>query len=160
MDAGLFVLRMLGVVYALHGFQKLFGWFGGGGLDGTASWFDSIGFRPGRRAAIMAGASEVLGGLGIAVGLLVPIAAAAVLGTMTVAAKVNHEDNGFWSAKKGWEYNLALMLWAAGLAMTGPGAWSLGHLLSFEIASPAVGAAAIVVGIGGGLAQLAARQDV
>lgn len=100
-DAGLLLLRVLvGVTFALHGFQKLLGWFGGGGLDGTAAWFASLGFGSGRSAAVMAGSGEVVGGLGLAAGLLTPLAAAAMAGTMTTAALVNNAEAGFWSVQR------------------------------------------------------------
>lgn len=156
-DAGLLVLRVIGVTFAGHGFQKLFGWFGGGGLDATAAWFDSLGFH-GRRAAVLAGLSEIAGGLGLATGTFTPLAAAAVVGTMTVAAIVAHADNGFWSANNGWELNFVLAVWAVGLATAGPGRWSVDHALGLDLASPLAGALALLLGVAGAAAQLATRD--
>src|SRR5690348_1821338 len=83
MEVGLLVLRVVvGAFFAAHGAQKLFGWFGGYGLAGTGGFFESMGFRPGRAMAAVAGFSEFAGGLGIALGLLTPLAAAAVIGVM------------------------------------------------------------------------------
>jgi putative oxidoreductase len=125
-DTGLLVLRLgVGVPFALHGFQKLLGWFGGGGLTSTAAWFASLGFGTGRVAAVMAGTGEIAGGLGLALGLLTPFAAAAVIGTMTTAAFLNNAQHGFWSVAKGWELNGYLIVVATALAVAGPGAVSL-----------------------------------
>ncbi len=159
-DLGLLVLRVLvGVTFSLHGFQKLFGWFGGGGLTGTARWFASLGFGDGRVAAVMAGLSEVGGGLGLALGLLTPFAAAAMIGTMTTAALVNRASKGFWSADNGWELNGYLIVVAATVALAGPGAYSLDALLGLEaLSGPLPGLAAIVVGIGLGTLRWRTRD--
>jgi len=125
-DLGLLLLRVgVGVTFSLHGMQKLFGWFGGAGRARTATWFASLGFGDGRSAALLAGVSELLGGLGLALGLGTPLAAAAVAGTMTTAALVNRAAHGFWSVDKGWELNGYLIVVAASLAVTGPGTLSL-----------------------------------
>ncbi len=148
-DTGLLVLRVLvGVTFSLHGFQKLFGWFGGGGLTGTAGWFRSLGFGDGRAAALLAGGGEVAGGLGLALGLLTPLAALAMIGTMTTAALVNRADNGFWSVSKGWELNGYLIVVAATVAITGPGAYSLDAWFGLDgWSGPGVGLAVTVVGV-------------
>jgi putative oxidoreductase len=159
-DLGLLVLRVLvGVTFSLHGFQKLFGWFGGGGLDGTASWFASLGFGRGRAAAVMAGGSEVVGGLGLALGLLTPLAAAAMIGTMTTAAFVNNAEKGFWSAGNGWELNGYLVVVAVAVAITGPGAYSVDAWLGLDDLSGAVpGLLAAVVGVGFGWTRWVTRR--
>jgi putative oxidoreductase len=150
-DLGLLLLRVLvGVTFSLHGFQKLFGWFGGGGLTGTAGWFRSLGFGDGRVAALLAGTSEIAGGLGLALGLLTPLASAAVIGTMTVAALVNRAEHGFWSVDKGWELNGYLIAVAWALATTGPGAYSFDAALGLGLAGPVPGLLALVAGVGGG----------
>jgi putative oxidoreductase len=147
-DAGLLLLRVLvGVTFSLHGFQKLFGWFGGGGFDGTARWFASLGFGDGRAATAMAGASEIAGGLGLALGLLTPLAAAAMVGVMTVAGLVNRAEGGFWSASKGWELNGYLVVIAWAVATTGPGRFSLDHLLGVPI-PVGIGAGLLVLSLG------------
>ncbi len=160
LDLGLLVLRVLvGVTFSLHGFQKLFGWFGGGGLDGTSKWFASLGFGDGRLAAVMAGGSEVVGGLGLATGLLTPFAAAAMIGTMTTAALVNNASKGFWSAGNGWELNGYLIVIPTAVAITGPGAYSLDAVLGLELLSgPLPGLAAFVAGVGLGYARWATRD--
>lgn len=159
-DVGLLVLRVLvGVPFSLHGFQKLLGWFGGGGLDGTARWFASLGFGDGRVAARLAGSGEVAGGLGLAVGLLTPAAAVAMIGTMTTAALVNNAEHGFWSASKGWELNGYLIVVATAVAITGPGALSLDAALGLErLAGPATGLLALLVGTGLGWLRWVTRS--
>lgn len=155
-DLGLLVLRVgVGVVFSLHGFQKLFGWFGGGGFQGTARWFASLGFGDGRAAAALAGTSEIAGGIGLALGLLTPAAAAAVVGVMTVAAFVNHAAKGFWSAGNGWELNYYLMIVALALAVTGPGALSVDASLGIDdLGTPLLrGALVLVLGVGLGAAR-------
>ncbi len=158
-DAGLLVLRVcVGVTFSLHGFQKLFGWFGGGGLDGTAGWFRSLGLGDGRVAAVLAGVGEVAGGLGLALGLLTPLAAAAMIGTMTVAAYVNAAENGFWSVSKGWELNGYLIAVAWAVATTGPGRYSLDALLALPVPSGvAPGLAALALGVGAGTLRWTTR---
>ncbi|MFA9445750.1 DoxX family protein [Egicoccus sp. AB-alg6-2] len=152
-DAGLLLIRVLvGTVFAAHGFQKLFGWFGGGGFGATAGWFASLGFGNGRAAAAMAGATEIAGGLGLAVGLFTPLAAAGVIGVMTVAAYQNATSKGFWSAGNGWELNYYLIAVAFGLAVSGPGGWSLDAAFGWVVAGVGPGLAAL--GLGAGLGTL------
>ncbi len=149
-DAGLLLLRVLvGVTFSLHGFQKLLGWFGGGGVAGTSRWFASLGFGDGRLATLLAGGSEVAGGLALAAGLLTPLAAAAMIGTMTTAALVNNAEHGFWSAAKGWELNGYLIVVAWAVATTGPGRFSLDHAFGLASWSGVVpGLLALVAGVG------------
>ena len=156
LDLGLLVLRLgVGLPFALHGFQKLFGWFDGGGFRRTSGWFASLGFGDGRAATLLAGTGEIVGGLGLATGLLTPLAAAAVAGTMTTAAFVNNAENGYWSVAKGWELNGYLVVVAAALAVAGPGALSLDALLDVPGLlgvglDGVLGAAAVTVGVLGG----------
>jgi putative oxidoreductase len=133
-DVGLLAIRVgVGGTLFAHGAQKLFGWFGGGGLDGTATMFDSIGFTPGKANAVAAGLGEAGGGALLALGLATPAAGAAVAGTMAVAASM-HADNGFFAQGGGLEYPAVLGLVAGALALTGPGTLSLdsatGHNLN------------------------------
>jgi putative oxidoreductase len=164
-DLALLLLRVgVGGTFSMHGFQKLLGWFGGGGLRATSRWFASLGFGDGRRAALMAGTAEVFGGLGLALGFMTPLAAAAVAGTMTTAAFVNRAEHGFWSVDKGWELNGYLIVVAASLAVAGPGRYSLDAWfdLSTRLGSPidgAVGLALVGVGILGGWARWATRRQ-
>lgn len=127
-DAGLLTLRLvLGLAIATHGAQKLFGWFGGNGLDGTAQFFTSVGYPAGRTMAVVGGLSEALGGLGLALGLLTPLAGAAVLGTMLNVLAVTWEDGFF--APEGFEYAVVLAAGAACLTLTGPGRYAADRLL-------------------------------
>jgi putative oxidoreductase len=159
-DAGLLLLRVLvGVTFSLHGFQKLFGWFGGGGFAGTSRWFASLGFGDGRAATAMAGGSEIAGGLGVAFGLMTPLAAAAVIGVMTVAGLVNRAEGGFWSASKGWELNGYLVVVAWAVATTGPGRFSLDHLLGLPVPVGVLpGLVALAVGVAGASLRWATRD--
>src|SRR3954469_2702578 len=126
MDLALLVLRVVvGLFFAGHGAQKLFGSFGGHGLAGTAGFFDSIGMRPGRRNAMAAGWSEFLGGVLLVLGLLSPLAAVLIISVMTVAILTVHAKNGPWVTDSGWEYNAVLMAVAFTVAGAGPGEISL-----------------------------------
>jgi putative oxidoreductase len=128
MPEGLLIIRLVvgGLLFA-HGTQKLFGWYGGYGLEGAAGFFDSLGFRPGRRMAMVAGLSEAVGGALLVLGLLTPLGAAMILGTMIAAASV-HAPQGLWSTNGGYELPLINAIVAAGLAFTGAGSASIDHL--------------------------------
>src|SRR6059036_3404555 len=107
MDAGLLVARgVFGLVIAAHGSQKLFGWFGGYGLTGTGGFFEGLGFRPGRFFAAVAGAAEWGGGILLAFGLFEPLAAAAIVAVMIVAAGSVHWSHGLFAASNGIELPL------------------------------------------------------
>ena len=132
-DLGLLALRVgLGGTLVAHGAQKLFGWFGGRGLEQTGATFERLGFRPGNLNAIAAGLGEAGGGALLAAGLGTPGAAAAVAGTMIVASST-HIEHGFFNSKGGFEYPAVLGLSAAALALTGPGTLSLDHLLGHRL---------------------------
>ena len=153
MNTGLLVLRLvLGLLLVGHGSQKLFGLFGGHGIAGTGGWFHSVGFRPGRTMALVAGTSEAGAGLLLALGLLTPIASAAVIGTLVVAASV-HLAAGLWGQNGGYELSLLYIVGAAALAFTGPGSWSLDSAFGLDgFAGTTWGVAAVVVGVLAGLA--------
>ncbi|MFJ5674701.1 DoxX family protein [Streptomyces sp. NPDC093097] len=146
-DAGLFVLRLvLGLTMAAHGAQKLFGWFGGGGLDGTAQFFTASGYPSGKVMAVFAGLAETLGGLGLVLGLLTPLAAAAVVGTMINALAVKW-GGGFF-APEGVEYELLIVGGAAALGLAGPGRFAIDRLLPVVRAHRLMyGAGALVLGV-------------
>jgi putative oxidoreductase len=149
MKLGLTALRgAIGGLFVGHGTQKLFGWFGGRGPAATAQMFDSIGLRPGQRHATAAGAAEAGGGALLALGLLTPAAAAALIGTMATAIRKVHFKNGPWATQGGYEYNLVLIMALLALADMGPGDLSLDHALGIEIKGPLVALAAL----GGGIA--------
>jgi putative oxidoreductase len=129
-DLGLLALRLvLGLLFVGHGAQKLFGWFGGYGLAGTGTFMESIGLRPGKQMAALAGLSEVLGGLLFIVGLFQPLAALMIGGAMLIAIAKVHGKNGLWVQNNGYEYNLVLLVLAIALALLGPGALSLAATL-------------------------------
>jgi putative oxidoreductase len=159
MDLALLVLRIVvGLLFVGHGAQKLFGAFGGGGLERTAGMFDNIGLQPGGLQARIAGTAEFTGGALLALGLLTPFAAAAVIAVMTAAVLTVHLPNGIWNTNKGYEYNLVLVATAFALTGIGPGAWSLDHALSLNLNGAGWALAALAVGlIGGGAAMLSGR---
>src|SRR2546423_6955183 len=110
MDLVLFALRVVvGLLFVGHGTQKLFGWFGGYGLAGTAGFFEGIGLRPGRVHAAAGGLAEAGGGALLALGLLTPIGAAAIVAAMTVALIVVHFSKGVWISDGGYEYHPGLI---------------------------------------------------
>jgi putative oxidoreductase len=147
---GLAVLRwIVGALFFGHGTQKLFGWFGGHGLEGTAGFFENLGLRPGRRHATAAGAAEAGGGTLLALGLLTPAAAAALIGTMFTAIRKVHFAKGPWATDGGYEYNLVLMAVMVALADVGPGEFSLDHALGTEVKGPLVALLALAGGIAG-----------
>ena len=127
---GLLLIRLvMGLTFAAHGSQKLFGWFGGYGVEGTAGFFESIGLKPGKALAVLAGAGELLSGLFFAAGLLTPLAAAAMVVIMVVAIMTVTGQNGYWITANGTEYNIAIIAVAVGVALTGPGAYALDKLI-------------------------------
>jgi putative oxidoreductase len=130
MEWGLLILRVIvGLLFAGHAMQKLAGWFGGYGISGTGGYFESIGIKPGRLMASLAGLGELIGGLLFAVGLLTPLAAVLIAGTMLVAIVKVHGQNGLWVTQNGYEYNLVLMVIAIAVGLTGPGDFSLDSAL-------------------------------
>jgi len=126
MDTGLLIIRLVvGILFIGHGAQKLFGWFGGYGLKGTGGWLESIGLKPGVLMAFLAGAGELVGGLLFAAGIFTWAGAALITITMLVATFTVHWKNGLWSTQNGFEYNLVLIAAAIGVALIGPGAYTL-----------------------------------
>lgn len=139
----------LGAVLVSHGAQKLFGAFGGAGIDGTAQGMHAMGFRPGRRNAVLAGVGEAGSGAALALGLATPIAGAGAATTMGVASSV-HTPNGFFNADGGLELPAFLGFSAAMFALGGPGPVSLDHATGHVLDRPwlrAVALAAVPVAI-------------
>lgn len=125
------VLRVvIGVTMCAHGYQKF---FLGGRIPGTAGWFEFLGMKKGsgRQHALMAASTEIGSGVLMAFGLLTPLAAAAFVGVMFVAAFM-HRDHGFFVFKEGFEYNLVLATIAVTLATTSPGRWSLDDAINLS----------------------------
>jgi putative oxidoreductase len=161
MDIGLLLLRLtVGLTLAAHGAQKLFGRFGGPGLDGTGQFFEMIGFLPGRPHALMAGLAETGGGLFLALGLLTPLASALLVSVMFVAAVTVHIKKGFFAQNGGYEYTLVLGIAALSVAFTGPGSLSLDALLGHYLSSTLWGAAALLVAVLGAVVALVQRRPV
>lgn len=128
--AGALILRLpVGAVLTAHGAQKLFGWFGGYGLEGTGQWMASQGFTPGYLMALLAGSAEFFGGMALILGLLTRPAAAVVAFTMAMAMTV-HLPNGLFVSNNGYEYALTLLAAAAALTALGGGSLSVDRLLS------------------------------
>jgi putative oxidoreductase len=124
-----------GAIFAAHGAQKLFGWFGGYGLDGTAGWMASIGLEPGMLMASLAGGAEFFGGLLLIIGLLVRPAALVLAATMVVAIVSVHLQNGLFLAKNGYEFGLALLVITLGLVFRGAGSLSVDRALHAKLAN-------------------------
>ena len=154
-DIGVLVLRVVfGVFLAAHGYNKF---FGGGRLKGTAGWFGSMGMKWPKWQARIAASTEVSAGLLFAIGLLTPLAAAGMIAIMLVAIWAEHWKVGFFvfRPKQGWEYCMSIAVLALVVATMGPGRWSVDHGLDIAFKSWWGAATAAVVGIGGGLLQLA-----
>jgi putative oxidoreductase len=153
MNVGLFLIHLsVGGLVAAHGTQKLFGWFGGRGLDGTARMMDSLGLKPARPMARASGAAELVGGLMLVLGFLTPVGAAIVAGNMLVAARTAHAGKGAWNANGGWEYVLMIAAVAIGLAVNGAGTWSLDNAIGWNAFGLWWGIASLAFALlGGGL---------
>ena len=124
------VLRVpVGLILAAHGAQKLFGWFGGYGLEGTGQWMASIGLEPGYLMALLAGGAEFFGGLALAMGLLTRPAALVSALTMLVAIFAVHFSNGLFMSNNGYEYALTLFAVTVALTIQGGGRVSLDSAL-------------------------------
>ncbi|QHF03948.1 DoxX family membrane protein [Pseudomonas asturiensis] len=128
---GLTVLRVIvGIAFIAHGSQKLFGAFGGYGLEGTAQYMESLGLTPGYLMALLSGGAEFFGGLGLLLGLLARPAAALVTVLLLVAIFTVHISHGFFMANNGYEYALALLGGALAVLIEGAGRLSLDRLIA------------------------------
>ncbi len=144
-DIGLLILRLaVGGLLAGHGSQKLFGWFGGPGLKGTAGWLESLGLKPGTPWATAASASEFGGGVLTTLGLLHPLGPLGTMGTMIMATAKAHWGKPIWASKGGAELPVINMATALALTLTGPGRFSLDHVLGIRLPRTLVIAIAIV----------------
>jgi putative oxidoreductase len=134
-NAGLsaLILRVpLGLILAAHGAQKLFGWFGGFGLEGTGKWMGSIGFEPGYLMALLAGSTEFFGGIALILGLLTRPAALATAFAMVMAMTV-HLGNGLFVSKNGYEFALILAAACLSLAFSGAGKYSIDQIFATKL---------------------------
>jgi len=132
MAYGLLLLRVVagGTLFA-HGAQKLFGWFGGGGIRGTAGFMEKLGFRAPLVVAFLAALGEA-GGLSFALGFLTPLAALGIVVVMLTAVGVVHWSKGFFNTSGGYEFNLALLAIALAVTATGPGRFSLDRAIGWD----------------------------
>ena len=120
----------VGIIFTAHGAQKLFGLFGGYGLEGTGQWMASIGLAPGYLMALLAGGAEFFGGLALIVGLLVRPASAVLAFAMLVAIFSVHIGNGLFMSNNGYEFALALLAVSVSLVISGAGRASLDDVLA------------------------------
>ncbi|MFJ5528719.1 DoxX family protein [Streptomyces sp. NPDC093261] len=147
-DGGLLLLRLVfGLLMAGHGARKLFGIFGGEGLTATGDYFASLGFHPGTVFALVGGLSEFLGGLGLALGLLTPLASAALIGVMINAMATVTSAHGLWETEGGMEYSIGIAAVALAVAALGPGRLSFDRF--FPWARGGWVPAAFALGLGG-----------
>ncbi len=128
---GALALRIpVGIIFAAHGAQKLFGWFGGYGLEGTGQWMDSIGLSPGYLMALLAGGAEFFGGLVLIIGLLVRPASAVLAFAMLIAIFSVHIGNGLFMSNNGYEFGLALLAVSVSLVFSGAGRASIDRAIA------------------------------
>jgi len=128
---GITALRVLvGIIFAAHGSQKLFGLFGGGGLAGTAQYMESLGLHPGTLMALLSGSAEFFGGVALIVGLLVRPAAVVLIATLVVAIFSVHIHNGLFMANNGYEFALALLGGAVAVLIEGAGPASVDRAIT------------------------------
>ncbi len=150
-DLGLLILRLVvGLILFGHGAQKLLGWFGGYGMKGTAGWLGSIGLQPATFWAFMAGLSEAAGGLLLALGFLNPLGSLGIIAAMTTAILKVHWGKGLWNSKGGSELPLTNIAVAVGVALVGPGAYSVDALLGTRLPEPITiiaGLVLVVIGV-------------
>jgi putative oxidoreductase len=149
-DMGLLILRLVvGLIIAAHGAQKLFGWFSGPGLQGITGWLGAMGLRPAPLWAFVAGISEFVGGLLVALGLLTPVGSLCIVGSMTMAIILVHWDKGLWNTNGGIELPLTNLTVALSLALTGPGGYALDPQWGIALPQPLalwVGLALVLLG--------------
>lgn len=156
MDLGPFMLHVVvGLFFVGHGAQKLFGSFGGHGLEGTAGFFESLGLKPGRLHATAAGFNEFVGGALLALGLFTPFAAALIVATMVAAIATAHRGKGPWATEGGWELNVTYAVAAVALAGAGAGDWSLDAAFDLDLVGTGWALGALGAGLLGGLGAVA-----
>jgi putative oxidoreductase len=147
-DVGMLILRVVvGLTMAAHGAQGLFGWFGGPGFAGTATFLEQMGFRPGELHSALAGGSQFAGGLLLALGLITPLGTAAVAGSMVGAIATVHWPNGFFLSNNGFEYNLVLIASSLAIGFAGPGRFSVDRLCGLTLSGARWGTAAAALAV-------------
>jgi putative oxidoreductase len=133
-NIGLLLIRIVvGAFFIGHGLQKLTGAFGGHGIEGTATFMESVGLRPGRTAALMARLAEVIGGLLFGLGFLAPVGAVLISAVMMEAIARVHGPKGLWAQNGGYEYLLVTVILTVGVALIGPGAYALDTYLGLML---------------------------
>ena len=160
LSIGLLTARIvIGLLMAAHGAQKLLGWFGGFGLTRTGEFMVQLGFRPGRTFAAAASIGEIVSGLLVASGLLGPIGPALMISVMIVAAITVHWQHGVFAMNNGIELPLLYATAAFGLALIGPGQYSLDAWLGMSGPwTSTVTWIVLALGVAGGLANLGLRR--
>lgn len=154
-DVALLILRVfVGLLFAAHGSQKLLGWFGGRGLKATVDMMARMGLRPAWFWAAVSALAEFAGGLLLALGVLTPVAAAALISAMVMAIAKVHGPKGFWNSKGGYEFNLTLIAAALALGLAGPGAYALDPAVLARLPQFPLFAASLVIGLLGVAAGL------
>lgn len=144
--AGLLILRLVvGVIMAAHGAQKLFGWFGGPGLDRFAGGLERTGVRPALPWAFVSALVEFVGGLFVALGLFTSIAALFLAGNLLVAILTVHITKGFWNKDGGYEFPLAMMGSLVALSLVGPGSWSIDARMALHLPQPATWLVIVII---------------
>jgi putative oxidoreductase len=155
MEVGIFIIRLVvGGLLIAHGTQKLFGWFGGHGPEGTGGFMETLGMRPGMPMALTAGTAEALGGLLLVLGLFTPFAVVLIASTMFVAAMTAHRGKDVFAQNGGFELPLINATVAIGLAFDGAGKWSLDNAIGWDVSGIAWGIGAAVLAALGGLAAI------
>ncbi|HEX9824836.1 MAG TPA: DoxX family protein [Actinomycetota bacterium] len=159
MDIGLLMVRIvIGGLLIGHGTQKLFGWFGGGGVRGTAGFFEALGYRPATPLAVVAGTAEAGGGLLLAAGFLTPLGAAAIAGVMLNAIVTVHLAKGIWNTNGGLEFPLTVATGALAVAFAGPGRFAVDRAVGLDLQGTPWGLAAVALAVGVGSLTLLARS--
>jgi putative oxidoreductase len=147
MSVGILLLRVVvGLLFIGHGTQKLFGWFGGHGREGTAKFFGSLGYRPPETMAIVGGLVETIGGTFLLLGFLTPVGTAMIVGMMVSAILAVHISRGIWNENRGIELPLVYIFAAVAIAFA-PGRYALDRVLGIEWSGRVAGVAALGVGI-------------
>jgi putative oxidoreductase len=146
---------VIGVLFIGHGTQKLFGWFGGPGLQGTEQMMGALEMRPTRANALAAGVSETAGGALLVAGAATPLAASTLIGTMLTAIRKVHKPQGVWAAQGGWEYNAVLIAALVALIDAGPGELSVDAALGRDEWGPGWAVGGLMLGAAASSAAIA-----
>ena len=154
-DIGLLLLRLaVGLTFAAHGAQKVFGWWGGPGFAKWKGAMAGMGFRPVTLFAAVSAGVELVGGLALAAGFLTPLAGAALIAQSVVIIGQVHWQNGFFNTKGGYEFPLTLGIAVAAITLIGAGAWSVDAAIGLTV-EPAVSVAFVIAALVAGLVALA-----